>query len=199
MIIRDQDYPTVISFYTKTWQYQKHAERLKRECDRLGLASAIEERRDSGSWLANTRLKPEFILQKLVELKKPVLWLDVDASIRSLPLELSLPMDCDFMGVHQRIGPRRTWHVGTMVFNYSTESISLLERWVESTITGSDEASFEDVWCERASKMGVSHRELPPSYFCIPEVSYNMVPDPIIIHRLSKCESKMVMKRAKIT
>ena len=38
------EYPLIISFYTDDWTYPQHADRLRGECDRLGLAHHIERR-----------------------------------------------------------------------------------------------------------------------------------------------------------
>lgn len=193
-------YPTVISFYTKTWEYVKHANRLKQECESLKLDYHIVEKEDTGSWLGNTRLKPKFILDSITTLKRPVLWIDVDGSILRTPIELQLPFNYDFLGIHQRIGPKRTWHVGTMVFNYTPKMLKLLQAWVDvanDTTSGTDEASFESVWQSNLNSMNLFGKELPLSYFTIENLSYNDCTNPVIRHRLSKCESKMKMKNSK--
>ena len=189
-------YPIIISFYTKSWTYEQHAKRLREECDRLGLRHHIAELPDTGGWISNTRLKPEFIRKSLNELKEPVLWVDVDGSICRHPTFLSLPTSLDFMGRHQRTGPKRTWHVGTMFFNYTDKITKLLDHWCERSKNGTDEASFDVVWKELAETLGLSSVELPAEYFEI-LTSDNARPTShtVICHRLSKCERKLAMKR----
>ncbi len=188
------NFPTIISFYTDTWEYKKHSERLAMECEKLGLDFVIKEYPSAGSWIDNTRIKPSFIYETIKELQRPVLWLDVDASIYKLPLELRLPVEYDFMGVHQRTGPCRNWHVGTMFFNYSDRIVNLLEKWIEVSKSGTDEANFENVWKKYAKEYQITTKELPLNYYCIPQANYNNLSNPVITHRLSACESKRKLK-----
>lgn len=191
------DYPTIISFFTKTWEYEAHANRLRTECKRLNLNCYIKEYPDSGKWLSNTRIKASFIHDAMVELKAPVLWIDVDGSILKVPELLKLPTVYDFMGRHQRTGPRRTWHVGTLFFNYNEKTLALTRLWKEATLhaDGSDEASFENIWLKHHIDLGMKVKELPPEYFNILNGNQGYTPESVICHRLSKCESKMEMKR----
>lgn len=179
-----------------TWEYPEHAMRLRRECEALGLQHYIHECKATGSWLGNTRLKAAYIYNTLKELKRPVLWIDVDGSIYRKPDELKLPVDTDFMGRHQRTGPRRTWHVGTLFFNYNEKVLDFLKAWKDMTEanTGTDEASFEEMWLKYGVDMGLTTDELPPEYFGIHGLEYNKTQSPIIVHRLSKCHSKMSNK-----
>lgn len=189
------DYPTIISFYTDTWEYKSHADRLRKECDALGLPYFIKKVPDTGSWLDNTRIKPFFIYETITELKRPIFWLDVDASIMRMPVELKLPVDVDFMSVHQRTGPRRTWHVGTMFFNYNQNVVNFLHEWTLESKSGTDELNYETVWKRHAENFGITSKELPLTYYSIPEAKYNMEASSIIIHRLSKCPSKPKRKK----
>lgn len=189
-------YPTIVSFFTPTWEYKTHASRLIKECEFLGLDYLIEEMEPTGSWLGNTRLKPKFILSAMTRLDRPLLWIDVDGSIYEKPSILQYATQ-DFMGRHQRTGPRRTWHVGTMFFNNTENGKWLLQEWAEraNVATGSDEAVFESVWIE--STRNLSYAELPEEYFRI--IRHGELPPSgtVIAHRLSACESKMDMKRRK--
>lgn len=189
-------FPTIISFYTPSWTYVEHAKRLIDECEMLGLNYYIKEYQDSGNWITNTRLKASFIHEAINNLKSPVLWIDVDGSIYKTPEILKLPVSVDFMGRHQRVGPCRTWHVGTMFFNYTKNSLKLIELWKNAAESGdgSDEHQFESVWIKNNKELGISFSELPKEYFMISESSYNIVSDPVIVHRLSKCPDKIKKK-----
>jgi hypothetical protein len=81
--------PTVISFFTDNWDYPKHAANLIEDCNRLGLSCVIERRDSTNSYVGNCNIKPFFILEKLEELKSPVVWMDADGTISSWPHELS--------------------------------------------------------------------------------------------------------------
>lgn len=188
--MNESTFPTIISFYTDSWKYPQHATRLINECNALRLDHRIEERTGTGSWMGNCRLKPEYIYESLTVLKRPILWLDVDASILCSPTELTLPIEYDFMGVHQRTGPRRTWHVGTMFFNYNEKTVAFLKQWVDLTIRSTDESSFETCWTTHAKEYDITSKELPLTYYSIPEVHYNGSIRDVISHRLSKCDTK---------
>jgi len=186
--------PTIISFYTKTWQYVKHSERLKAECDRLGLNHYIVELPDTGDWTANTRMKSKFIKETMDKLDTPLLWIDVDGSILKSPTAV-FDSEFDFMGRHQRTGPRRNWHVGTMFFNNTETVKELLYKWNEFCDLGhgTDEASFDEAW--KAMNGLITYKELSEEYFVIlgdHEIPAHHV---VIAHRLSKCESKLETKR----
>lgn len=190
-------FPTIISFYTQSWEYAAHADRLRRECDALGLLHHIQELPDRGSWIENTRLKATYIHASLVAVQRPVLWIDVDGSIHNRPLALLLPTTADFAGRHQRTGPQRTWHVGTMFFNYTSRALELAAKWrtKAEAAQGTDEAAFEDVWLEHARPLGINYAELPAEYFVLPTFDNPHVPRTTVIsHRLSQCESKLEAK-----
>lgn len=193
----ESTFPTVISFYTPSWEYASHAARLKSECDALGLDHHIKEYPNTGDWLSNTRYKASFVHDTLVELHRPVLWIDVDGSILRQPSLLSLPTKLDFMGRHQRTGPKRTWHVGTLFFNYNKNTVELTRLWKEAALnaSGSDEAEFENIWLQNHVRLGLTYIELPHEYFTIIKHNEAPSPDVVICHRLSTCESKMEMKR----
>ena len=182
----------------KIWEYEEHAKRLASECEKLGLDYYIKEYPDTGDWLSNTRLKAKFIYETLEELKRPVLWIDVDGSIYRKPNALMLPITADFMARHQRTGPMRTWHVGTMFFNYTESARHLVNFWKELTDAahGTDEAAFEYVWDNHSIDLDLIYEELPAEYFHI-IARGNHFPNTttVISHRLSKCETKMARKQ----
>jgi hypothetical protein len=183
-------YPTVISFYTNTWEYPKHAERLKSECEKLGLNHHIEKLEDTGEWVHNTRLKPKFILDTLLKLKTPILWIDVDGSILKLPEELKLPTGYDIMGRHKRTEPERQWHVGTLFFDYNERVIQFLQDWVDlcRRTVGTDETALETVWQNNPN--GLTFKELSETYFKVILKEHQIRPNYVIVHRVSKSESK---------
>ncbi len=187
-------FPTLVSFYTNTWQYKQHAERLKKECEYFNIPYIIEELEDSGSWMDNTRLKPKFIHDILKRVKGPIIWIDVDASIKKSLTELSGNIPWDFMSVHQRTGLMRNWHVGVMFFNYNDRTIKLVENWYKASKTGTDEANFETTWNQYKDILKISFKELPKSYYVIPESGYNIKEIPTITHGLSKCPTKIRKK-----
>jgi len=171
---------TLISFYTKDWKYPQHAQRLCGECEQLGVPCVIEELPTTGSYLKNTCLKPQFILDKLEELKSPVLWVDVDASLFKYPC---FEDRVDFAARRMAETRKRTWHVGTMWFDYTVHMIAFLKRWIENTGELSDESALERTWQELGDTLVTA--DLPPEYFYIERKGQTPPCDTVIMHRIS--------------
>jgi len=118
----------IISYYTPN--YAEYAHNLKRSLDKLGLNSThIEERPPQGSWRKNCQYKANYILEKLTELDKPVVWVDSDALIKRYP-ELLFSLDCDFAARFKESGRLMS---GTLFFN--TTAKPLLRRWIKAQET----------------------------------------------------------------
>lgn len=170
----------VVSFFTA--EYRDHAPRLRSECDRLGLRHRIEELPTTGSYLRNCCLKPGFIRRCLHDERGPVLWVDVDGSILGSPTFFSdddpFDMQAKRMGRHRK----RTWHVGTMWWNYTPNALTFVDRWVENTGDMTDESSLEWTWREG---LPLRARDIPQSYFQIEDPS-----GAVIMHRLSRTAAK---------
>ena len=136
---------TLISYYTQNWEYPAKAERLARDCKRLGIDAVIEELPDTGNWTANTKLKATFIHRKLCELKRPVLWVDADCVLHKAP---QVDMTCDIGAVRKARPEPLTWYVSILFFNYTPRGISFAKRWADCPLKGTDHAAFERVWRE---------------------------------------------------
>ena len=178
----------IISFYTDDWEYPRHAKRLRAECGSLGIDNYIVELPSTGSYLKNTCLKPRFILDCLMKFKEPVLWIDVDASILDYP-HLAGILEVDFAARMMAEDRARTWHVGTMWFNYTQAMVIFLESWIENTGKLSDESALEKTWSDNGWML--TTHSLPPEYFYIIRYRHHMIPEgTIIAHRISSGESK---------
>ena len=181
------DYPLIVSFYTDDWLYPTHARQLRAECNRLGLDSHIERRPSAGGYLENTCQKPTFLLECLERFQRPVLWIDVDGSIRRLPdhfRERGWDMQA------RRMPPvrPRTWHVGTMYWEPTDVALAFIRRWIELTGDMSDESSLEQAWQEQGHTLKA--RDIPSTYFEIPTPRRPMTRECVIFHRLSSGASK---------
>jgi hypothetical protein len=188
---------TIVSFYTPNWEYPAHAERLRRECERLSLPCVIEQRPDMGGYLANCRQKPRYLCEVRDRVSGPLLWVDVDGSILERPVDLP---DVDFAArakdkrrdrrVHRT---DRMWHVGTLYFGDTEAARDLLGLWVEHLGDDSDEAALDRAW--KSGHWSGSHTGLPAKYFRI--APHAKVPqDAIIVHRLSRSPAKRDAFRA---
>lgn len=79
------EFPTVVSFYTKNTPYESEVTRLVNSCKNYDISFEIEGVDSFGSWELNCAFKPFFILKKLAELKKPLLWIDADGAFVGMP------------------------------------------------------------------------------------------------------------------
>jgi hypothetical protein len=187
--------PTVISFYTDDWEYPTHAERLRDECRALGVPHDIRLLDSTRDYHGNCRLKSRYILARLTELKKPVLWIDVDGSLLRSPVELGDLADRYDVGLRPRRVPVEfTWHVGTLWFNYTEPALVLLKDYAGSD-AGTDEHMLQSAWLKNQDHVGVY--ELPPEYFfVINRNNRNNVPaNTAIVHRISRSDLKLEAKR----
>lgn len=73
--------PTFISYHTGSSYYSECAGRLVSQIESLGGNIIMEKLEDSGYYWKNTLMKPKFILNKLKELKKDVIWIDADTGL----------------------------------------------------------------------------------------------------------------------
>jgi hypothetical protein len=186
---------TLISFYTKDWKYPQYAAALQVDCERLGVPYKIQCLESTGSYLKNTCLKPQFILDKLEQLKSPVLWVDCDASLLGKPV---CDYGVDFAARRMPETRDRTWHVGTMWFNYTPTMIKFVKRWIENTGNLSDESALDKTWREHGHTIQTS--DLPPEYFYIERRGQRTPKDTVIMHRISDSQMKkmdMPMARKK--
>jgi len=161
------NYPTIISFYTDTWEYPKYAAELVASCDRLGLDHYVVELSDSGVWIENTRKKPRFILDTINKLQRPVVWMDADGSLYKLPTLFEGKIDADFGAVTNNWDRQRQWHVCTLFFNYTDLGISLLTKWADymDDFDWSDELGLEVVLRKYKEELAdLNVMVLPPTY-----------------------------------
>lgn len=188
---------TVISFFTKDWKYHQYANDLERDCINLGIPYKIEELRSTGSYLKNTCLKPRFILDKLKELRSPVLWIDCDGSLLQWPIYF-YQLEVDFAAKRMPFHKARTWHVGTMWFNYTPAVLSFIERWIRNTGLISDESGLEKTWRE----VQIRALDIPAEYFKIVRDGELPSKKDVICHRISnsllkKIELPTAIRKAK--
>lgn len=150
---------TLLSFYTNNWQYPKYAKFLRRNCKNFNIKYIIEELPDQGDWIANTRMKTKFVHDKLMELKSPVLWVDVDSTLLRKP---HVDLSYDIGAVRKPPNQLRTFYVSPLFFNYTPKGIEFVKRWYECDAEGSDHLAFEHVWQE-----GFDGKMLEfPNYYC---------------------------------
>jgi len=124
-------FPTVICYYTQNTGYENHVKKLAASCKKCNLPFSFNAIPSLGSWERNCCYKPKYILQKLVELKSPVLWVDADAEIIVRPTlfenfspDIALPIMEDLPENH----PSKVIS-GTIYVNYTSAAFDLLKKW----------------------------------------------------------------------
>ena len=123
--------PLIISFFTKDILYKKKALELKESCENLGLEHDITELEDGGSWHENCCHKAEFILKKLEQHQRPVIWTDIDTIILNEPkILLECKADCA-LRVNDNVAPEDLQKIlsSTMFFNNTASAKKLLTLW----------------------------------------------------------------------
>ena len=78
--------PLVVSFYTEGSLYEKEAENLIKSCKKFNLDYDVVSVPNKGSWSANCCFKPEFLLKKLEEHNRPLIWMDADSIFNKNPV-----------------------------------------------------------------------------------------------------------------
>lgn len=126
--------PVIVSYFTRGTLYEKDAQDLRASCERFGLKYAIEGIDCFGSWDHHCCFKPAYILQKLHELQRPVVWVDADALIVQHPI-LFQTLDCD-LGIRVNFKQGQSgiaWtRAGTLFVNYTAVGLKLMADWVET-------------------------------------------------------------------
>jgi len=125
----------VISFYTEfdpnSKYYTHHAKRLIGECKNFNIDHHIVEVPSMGNYYANTRMKPQFVLDAMNEFKTPLIWLDVDSYI-TRPIDVKSYYAHDFAGVKRNLKDSIDYPIFAhcLYFNNTSSSIKLLNEWV---------------------------------------------------------------------
>lgn len=71
--------PLVVTYYTEQTPYQWEAYNLVESCKKWNIPIHAEAVRSFGSWELNCAYKPFFLMSKLKEFQRPLLWVDADA------------------------------------------------------------------------------------------------------------------------
>jgi len=119
--------PILISYYTGDQYYEKCSNNLKRLCNNLGIPIMIENTQSLGSYWKNTLQKPSFILKKIEELKRDVIWIDVDTKINEYP-ECFKSWDTDII-LATHTGNLHGIKASPIGIKYNEASINFLKEW----------------------------------------------------------------------
>lgn len=157
--------PVIISFYCGDNYYTESANNLRSQCESLGIEHVIENlpSEEGLDWSQICRLKCAFYHDKLRELKKPVMWVDVDSKINFIPDFLKYN-SIDFAAFYRGFKDTtnfestrfsRTWAPSFLYFGYSegglrlTQAIHDLEKAYLGLAT--DDFFLEEGWRKTGS------------------------------------------------
>lgn len=181
----------VVSFYTGDGRFAELAAKLRASCERFNIPHSIEQLPSDNDWIKNLMRKPAFMLRKLEELKKPIVWLDADCEVMQYPTMLD-ENDYDlqifnWMPVkkpeeHAADPQRLVAASGVVYLNYTTPAQRLLYQWIaacKSTKQKADDQILDVVYREKC-KGQIKCRWLPPPYNRMD--SYFPEVEPVINH-----------------
>jgi hypothetical protein len=105
-------------------------------CKNNNLDPYIEQLNSSQNYRLNCLKKPKFILDTILKLKQPVMWIDIDSTIHtSMPELLKSEEQYDiglcFPGYGSNINLNRPPKASPIIFNYNQKGVAVLSRWVE--------------------------------------------------------------------
>ena len=130
-------FPTIVCFYTPNTGYEKEVEGLIASCKKFDLPYSIDPIPNFGTWEKNCCFKIKYILKKLIDLKRPILWLDADALIVQKPtLFETLDADIALRIVNELPNDHQSKMIsGTVFVNNTPEALQVLQEWDLETET----------------------------------------------------------------
>lgn len=138
----------LISFYSDIEErtyYSDNAKRLIGECKSLGIPHDIQEKETLGTYQLNCLSKPQYILDRLNELNRPLLWMDIDSKVHK-PLDIFDQFDESVdMVVATANGLLSGIKASPLYFGNTEMSREVLNVWISTTkdILENDKGVFD--------------------------------------------------------
>lgn len=173
-----QEFPLVVSFYTKDTPYEQEVVHLRNSCERFQLEYCIEGVPSTGSWELNCAFKPLFLLQKLQELRRPLLWVDADAVFVQQPSWLDAFSRDLAVRMYDCPDDHPSRIVSATLFVNATEAaINVIQLWAKECITLlQDKNRDKEVWDQDALRKVLLFKEHGAKFLPLP-VAYSVIPD----------------------
>ena len=114
--------------YDDSKYYESCANRLKNQIESSGGVLIIKNPLLSNSYNINCLNKPKIILETLLELKSPLIWIDADSNLNKLPTEFDILNSKD-IGFVLRNHDYKTPHAALIYFNFNENSLHFLNTW----------------------------------------------------------------------
>jgi len=125
--------------------YSDSAKKLKETIESIGGRIHIEQLPNLGSYAMNCLRKPKFILDCLNKFKEPVIWIDADSLVHSLPTEMD-NLDADVACVEKQNGCPES---ALIYFNNTDSSRLFLNSWLSGCAVEAPELDhpvLKDLW-----------------------------------------------------
>jgi len=123
--------PMVISYYSDfsdNKYYENFASILIEKCKNFNLIYDINELESRGNYGVNCLMKPEFVLDKIKQYKKPLIWMDCDTDFREpFPHFNDVKED---IGMATHSGELDGIKASPLYFNYSKGAFRIIREWV---------------------------------------------------------------------
>jgi hypothetical protein len=123
--------PMVISYYSDfsdNKYYENFANILIEKCKNFNLIYDINELESRGNYGVNCLMKPEFVLDKIKQYKKPLIWMDCDTDFREpFPHFNEVKED---IGMATHSGELDGIKASPLYFNYTKGAFRIIREWV---------------------------------------------------------------------
>lgn len=148
---KSKDDPVFVNYFTAGTPYKQLSANLVKSLQHWDLEYDVQPIRDRGTWDANTKFKPEFILKMLDKYKgRNVVWIDSDAIVAGLPellLKCKADFACHILQKHEELISN------IMFFKNNKRSRELLELAIQLISTGEVRPYGEQKFIEEAFKL----------------------------------------------
>jgi len=123
--------PLIVSFHSDSNNrnyYLNFAEKLKKQCSQFSVKHDIVKKEPIGDYSSNCLMKPQFILEKLIEYKKPLIWMDCDTTFKEPFAEFNNIGEDLAMATHS--GDMTGIKASPIFFNYTVGAFKVIREWV---------------------------------------------------------------------
>ena len=194
--------PLIVSFYTEGTLYEKEALDLVASLDKLGLEHEVVAAPNKGSWSANCCYKPEFLLAKLEEHNRPLIWTDADSIFVQKPtfLEECYADVALRINDHLPVEDKGKILTGTFFVNNTPSAKKLLQLW-KRECERLLERKYGLVFDQVALRKVVLHyptivemKRLPQTYLIIADSRKDKIEDDAVVvhYQASRLNQKII-------
>jgi len=194
--------PLIVSYYTLDTGYEEEIKNLINSCEKLGLQTDFVGIKSRGKWDQNCCYKPQFLMKKLQEHQRPLVWVDADAVILKKPLLLE-NLTCDIaVRVYEDLPvshPSKVY-TGTVYFGNTPGAFELLKLWDEISqqmLKQSKQEVWDQITLKEAllKKTDVDLFPLPDTYSTIYDKTLTPKEEAVILHyQASRLFKKVINK-----